>query len=43
VVPEIWGFGSQLLAECPEGSNSTCIGFDNRSSRSSTLVNLQDV
>ena len=37
------GFRSWLLAECSEGSESMCIGFDNRLSRSSTLVNLQDV
>jgi len=38
-----FGFRSQLSAECPEGSNSACVDFDNRSSRSSTLVDLQDV
>ena len=43
VVPEILGFMSQFLAECPEGRDSMCIGFDNRLSRSSTLVDLQDV
>jgi len=42
-VPEILGFRSWPLAECPKGSNSMCMGFDNRSSRSSTLVDLQDV
>ena len=36
-------FRFRLSAECPKGSNSMCIGFDNRLSRSSTLVNLQDV
>ena len=41
----VWGsaFGVWLLAECPKGSNSSYIGFDNRLSRSSTLVDLQDV
>ena len=36
----ISGFGSWLLAECPEGSDNKCVGFDNRLSRSSTLVDL---
>ena len=39
----ISGFMSWLSAECPKGSDSTCVGFDNRLSRSSTLVDLQDV
>ena len=39
----ISGFGSQLLAEFPKGGDSMCIGFDNRSSRSSILVDLQGV
>ena len=41
VAPENFGF--QVSAECPKGNDSTCVGFDNRLSRSSTLVNLQDV
>ena len=42
-VPELLGFGSQLSAECPKGSNIMCMGFYNGLSRSSTLVDLQDV
>ena len=40
---EILGFGSWLSAECPKGSNNKCMFSNNRSSRSSTLVDLQDV
>ena len=31
------------LAACPEGSDNKHMGCDNKLSRSSTLVNLQDV
>ena len=36
-------FGVQLLAfsRVSQGNNGVCIGFDNRSSRSSTLVDIQ--
>ena len=37
------GFGVQLSAEHPEGSKGLCEGFDNKLSRTCTLVNLQDV
>ena len=36
-------FGAQVLAKHPEGRKSLCVMFDNKSSRSCTLVNLQDV
>ena len=39
----VLGFGVQVLAECPKGSDGSCLGFDNKSSRSCTLVNLQAV
>ena len=40
---EILGFGSWPAAECPKGSNNKCMGLNNRLSRLSTLVDLQDV
>jgi len=43
VTPRGFGFGVWLLAEHPKGSNGSCIGVDNKLSRSCTLVNLQDV
>ena len=42
-VIEVSGFGSWLLAECPKGNDNKCMGFDNRLSRSSTLIDFQDV
>ena len=42
-VSEILGFRVWFSAKCPKGSNSSCVGFDNRSSRSSTLVDLPDL
>ena len=35
--PRFSAFGVQILAECPEGSKGSCIGFDNKLSRSCTL------
>ena len=43
VVPENSGGVCQYMAECPKGSDRMCMGFDNRLSRSSTLIDFQDV
>jgi len=42
-MPEDFGVWVWVSAECSEGSDSSCVDFDNKSSRSCTLVNLQDV
>ena len=37
------GFRVQLPAKHPEGSDGSCVRFDNKLSRLCTLVDLQDV